>query len=484
MGSVLLVSAYGPERRVALVEHGVTKDVILEPRDRERLVGNIYKGRVVRVLPGMQSAFVEMGLARTAFLYAGDLVAKSDDENATPPPIGERLTEGQSIVVQVAKAPMGTKGARVTTNITLPGRFLVYMPTVQHVGVSRRIADEAERERLKSAAESLCPEGGGLIVRTVGEGFAAEDFADDVDFLTKLWGEVQKRAEAASPPELLHQDLDLGLMATRDLLQPDFDALIVDTQEEFDRLAAFLERFMPRCRPLLQLDEGSPPLFTRYGVENDLSRAMGRRAWLKSGGYIVIDQTEALTAIDVNTGRYVGKNNFEDTILKINLEAVREIAYQLRLRNIGGIIVIDFIDMSILESRELVYNDLLAALAEDKVRTRVLPMSQIGLIEMTRKRARESLTQMMAETCSTCDGRGWTMSAPEIARQVVQRVRDTLASRKTMSTVTIDANPAVLEAVLVEYADQLEAIQRTAGVLIESRGREGFHVEQYEVKGQ
>jgi len=465
-----------------LVEHGVTRDVIIEPSQGERIVGNIYKGRVVRVLPGMQAAFVEVGLARTAFLYGGDL---GDEAEGEPPvPINERLREGQTIVVQIAKEPLGTKGARVTPAITLPGRWLVYMPTVKHIGISRRIEDEGERDRLRQVAESLCPDSGGLIVRTVGEGMDADDFREDLEFLVALWADIESRAGKAKPPTLLHKDLDVALMATRDLLTPDFDALYADCPEEHKRLAEFLENFMPRCRHLLQLDEASPPLFTRFGVEHELSRAMGRKVWLKSGGYIVIDQTEALTAVDVNTGRYVGKSNFEETVLKINLEAVREIAYQLRLRNIGGIIVIDFIDMAELPSRDAVTDALTSALAEDKVRTRVLPMSQLGLIEMTRKRVRNNLNQMMAQDCDVCDGRGWTLSRLEIARQLVSRVRDTLASRRDLTRVEIDANPVVIDTLLEDYGDQIETIQRRAGVEIDPRKKEHFHLEHYEVRGR
>ena len=488
MGSLLLVSAAGPERRVALVEHGVTTDVMMQPRVGERLVGNIYRGRVVRVLPGMQSAFVEIGLRRTAFLYAGDLVGDQNGDAPgvamAPPPINERLTEGQDLIVQVAKEPMGTKGARVTSHVTLPGRHIVYMPTVKHVGVSRRIADPEERDRLRTAAESICPEQGGLIVRTVGEGFGAEDFQEDVAFLEALWRDIVRRAKTVAPPALLHCDLDLALMATRDLLRPDFEALIVDDPGEHARLAEFLEAFMPGCRSLLKLDEASPPLFTRFGVEHELSRAMDRKVWLKSGGYIVIDQTEALTAIDVNTGRYVGKTNFEDTVLKINLEAMREIAYQLRLRNIGGIIVIDFIDMANAEARTQVYDSLRESLSHDKVRTRVLPMSQLGLIEMTRKRTRESLTQAMAQPCDGCDGRGWTLSSQEVARQVLARIRDTISSRRQLKRVDVGAHQTVIDALREDYWDQIEVIHAQTGVDIAATPRDQFHVEHYEVKGR
>ncbi|MFT5434667.1 MAG: ribonuclease G [Myxococcota bacterium] len=490
LSSQLLISMTGPERRVAIIENGSTVDVMREAAVGDRLVGNVYKGRVVRVLPGMQSAFLELGLARTAFLYAGDLLDPNRAENTNAegvrhiPPIADRLKEGQELIVQVAKEPMGTKGARVTSQITLPGRYMVYMPAVNHVGVSRRIEDADERERLRTIAEAMCPEGGGVIVRTAGEGFDEESLREDLAFLITLWADISKKIDSERPPALLHQDLDISLRTTRDVLRPDFDGVIVDCPKEYERLAGFLDTFMPRCRPLLKLDEENPPLFTRYGVEHEISRAMDRKVWLKSGGSIVIDQTEALTAIDVNTGRYVGKSNFEDTILKINLEAVKEIVYQLRLRNIGGIIVIDFIDMAVLESRQMVYDALLDGVSHDKVRTRVLPMSPIGLVEMTRKRVRESLTQMMAQPCSNCDGRGWTLTAAEIARQTISKVRDTIAGRKEPTSISVDAHPKVVEFIHEDYRDQVAAIERRHGVQINIKADPSCHVEHFEVRGR
>ncbi len=470
---------------------------MLEARRGERLVGSIFKGRVVRVLPGMQSAFVEVGLRRTAFLYAGDLndPPETQTEKAQaggtdrelsqgPVPISERLTEGQELIVQVAKEPIGTKGARVTSQITLPGRHMVFMPTVDHIGISRRITDTDERERLRGIAEKICPERSGVIVRTAGEGFAEEALQEDLSFLQALWQDILDRARSAKPPTELHRELDAALMAIRDRLQPDYKGVIVDSPDEYDRLHNFLERFLPECLPLLKLDQSSPPLFTRHGTEHDISRALGRKVWLKSGGYIVIEHTEALTTIDVNTGRYVGKSNFEDTILKVNLEAVREICFQLRLRNLGGIIVIDFIDMAELGSRKQVEDALTAALTADYVRTRVLPMSQLGLIEMTRKRVRPSLTQMMAASCKHCDGRGWTLSPGEVARQVVSKIRDTLASRREPESVRLVAHPAVVEILYDDYGDQLSEIQRNHGVRLEVDPKESIEVEHYEVKAE
>ena len=503
MGSLLLVTASARERRVALVEHGITTEVMFEATAVSRLVGSIYKGRVVRILPGMQSAFVEIGLSRTTFLFAGDVAetplgaaaaaaaaaAQEDGEPDHPirpaaVPINHRLTEGQDLIVQVVKEPMGTKGARVSSHISLPGRYLVYLPTVKHLGVSRRIADGGERDRLRAIAESIAPEEGGLIIRTAGEGFPAEAFREDLDFQVALWKDLRARAERTKPPALLHQDLDLTLKATRDLLRPDFEGLLTDSKEEFERLATFIETFLPACRPLLRLESGDQPLFARHRVEHEISRALDHKVWLKSGGTIVIDHTEALTAIDVNTGRYVGKSNFEDTILKINLEAVKEIAYQLRLRNIGGIIVIDFIDMEEVEHRRMVQEALVEALRSDRVRTNVLPMSSLGLVEMTRKRVRESLTQSMSETCDTCEGRGWSISRQEIARQVLTKIRDTLASRRDVEGIEIDAHPRVVETLYDDHREHMEELERRFGIEIQVHAQSAFHVEQYDVRGR
>ena len=478
MGSMLLVSANGPERRVALVEHDVTTEVLVESARGKRLTGNIYYGRVVRVLPGMQSAFLDLGLERTAFLYAGDLNDDAANDGADVP-INQRLTEGQNLLVQIAKEPIGTKGARVTTHISLPGRFLVLLPDNDHVGISRRIEDETERDRLKETATAFCPEGFGLIVRTVAEQFDTEGFKDDLAFLERLWKELSEKVDESKVPALIHEDLDLILKATRDLLRPDFDCLYVDDDAEFERISAFVETFMPRCSPLIKRYTEKSPLFTRY----EISRAMEAKVWFKSGGSIVIEHTEALTAIDVNTGRYVGKSNLEDTILKINLEAVKEVAYQLRLRNIGGIIVIDFIDMESEDHRATVQEAMESALSHDRVRTNLLPMSSLGLIEMTRKRVGESLTQMLTENCNYCGSRGWTLSRSEIARQVLNKVIDTLSSQRKFSSVVIDAHPKIVEALYEDYREDLDAIEVEYGAKLAICEKESQYFEQFTVKG-
>ena len=320
-------------------------------------------------------------------------------------------------------------------------------------------------------------------VAGAGDGGSEEALTDDLEFLKTLWTDLKKKADTEKPPALLYEELDLTLKAVRDLLRPTFDAVYVDCQDEYQRIAAFIEMYMPRCRPLLKHYYESPPLFSRYGVEREISRAMNHKVWLKSGGYIVIDHAEALTSVDVNSGRYVGKSNFEDTILKINLEAVKEIAYQLRLRNIGGIIVLDFIDMAEVANQQQVQDALAEALESDRVRCKILPMSPIGLVEMTRKRVGRSLSQMLTESCQYCDGRGWSFNRREITRQILQKVLDTIASRKDATRVTVKAHKRVVDALYDEYQPHLLAIEKRTGVEIKAEHRDHFHLEHYEVRG-
>ncbi len=508
MGSQLIIQCAEDETRVAVVEHGLTTELYVEHRRDRGLVGNIYKGRVVRVLPGMQSAFVDIGLDRTAFLHVTDLVRSqklfcalegSDDspsdgasndegplvvlpeEEVRPTPIEALLREGQDLLVQIAKEPIGTKGARITTHISLPGRNVVLLPTVEHVGISRRIVAEEERARLKAIAAEIRPPEGGLIVRTVGEGKTAEDFCDDVRFLVDLWHDVCEREKSAGAPACIHRDLDLILRISRDLLTDGFDAVVIDSRTEHERLVEFVERFMPGYSGNIRLWEEEDALFDRYGVEMDLSRALERKVWLKSGGTIIIDETEALAAIDVNTGRYVGKANLEDTILKINLEAVKEIAYQLRLRNIGGIIIIDFIDMESQANRDRVYQTMVDALSADKARCNVLEMSELGLVEMTRKRVRESLRRTFTIPCFYCSGRGYLKSVAVICSELLSRVKKEAASASGKRIVTVVVHPDIGEALMDDRHAAVERLERRTGCNVIVRSREDFHLEQYEV---
>ncbi len=505
MKRLLLINCRPDERRVALIENGLTTELFFERFKERTLVGNIYKGRVVRVLPGMQSAFVEVGLSRTGFLFVGDYVrpdkpvgvdeggggpTPDGDEDVSEaaagrgekyPPIAEVLKVGQEILVQVAKEPIGTKGARLTAHISLPGRHVVYLPTVEHLGISRRIGDADERARLKEIAERIAPDSGGLILRTVAEGQGEEDLREDLTFLRRLWDDVRTRAEKLRAPELVHEDLDVTLRSVRDLLTSEDDRVLVDSEDEAERVRQFVARFMPQFEQSVETWSGPDTLFERFGLEWEISRAMRRRVWLKSGGYIIIDRTEALTAIDVNSGRNVGKANFEQTIFEVNLEAVREIAYQLRFRDIGGIIVIDFIDMESPDNRERVHEALVEALSADKATTKVLPMSQLGLIEMTRKRVRESIVSTLTEPCMYCDGQGYLKAAWVVVDELMRRVRQQL-TREPQQQLSIHAHPKVTELLIEEYQDELTDLEREHKAEIRVVPREDLHVENVEIR--
>src|SRR5580692_9225494 len=415
--TLIVINADGPETRVALVEDGYLGELYIERKRERGIAGNIYKGRVERVLPGMQAAFVNIGLEKSAYLHVSDVRGTPDDlkrlfaggdasahsngdedEDATDAArvgggarIEDLLKEGQEIVVQVTKEPISTKGARVTRYVSLPGRHLVFMPTVDHVGISRRIGSDKERRRLREIVDSMRPPGSGFIVRTVAEGVSERELKSDMEFLIKLWNEVVRRAEGGRCPALIYNDLDLLLRTVRDLFTADVAKLIIDSRSEYDRVKKFIAAMMPDFSGLIELYDGTDPIFDGFGIEIEIDRALERKVWLKSGGYLIVDEMEALTAIDVNTGRFVGKSSLEDTITKTNLEACREVAEQLRIRSIGGMIVVDFIDMDRPHNREKVTRSFNDYLRKDRAKAAVTRISELGLIEMTRKRTRESL---------------------------------------------------------------------------------------------
>lgn len=494
----LLINCRSGERRVALIENGLTTELFFERTGETSLIGNVYKGRVVRVLPGMQAAFVDIGQPRAGFLFVGDIAAarqanqKASDEasdgsptaGSSPqhsggkyPPIAGFIKGGQELLVQVTKAPIGTKGARLSTQITLPGRLVVYAPDETGVGVSRRLTDTAERDRLKAMAETFELESGGLIVRTAGEGATTADMADDVAFLTALWGDITRRAAPAKAPELVHHDVDVTLRSVRDL---QLDRVLVDSEDEALRIKDFVDRFAPDFDGRIEVWTEPDPLFERFGLEHEIRRAIRRRVWLRSGGTIIIDRTEALTAIDINSGRNVGKGDFEQTVLEVNLEACKEIAYQLRFRDIGGLIVIDFIDMASPDNQRKVHSALLEALASDKARTRVLEMSQLGLIEMTRKRVRDSIVQSLTDPCFYCDGKGYLRSTRVMTTSILGALR-ALAARGKQSVLNVTAHPKIVEVLVEEHQDELSGMEHEFGVNIEVSGREELHFETYDV---
>jgi ribonuclease G len=518
--TILINRAFG-ETRVALLEDGAAAEVYVERDHDQGLVGNIYKGRVTRVLPGMQAAFVDVGLDRAAFLYVDDILQpsaeaplrvepaedeggeSSDDDTrgeSTPPTPAERepdrpsieelIREGQEILCQVSKDPLGTKGARVTTHITIAGRYLVYMPTTNHVGISKRITDEVERKRLRTSIEGLVaarsasegpPFKGGFIVRTEGQGLDETRLGEDMDFLRTQWREVDARSAQAPAPSLILPDLDLVLRATRDLFTRDVAKLVIDNAEEARRIHELLHKFSPDLSARVEVFDGIVPLFDHYGVEGDIERALQRKVGMKSGASIVIDQAEALTAIDVNTGRFVGKQNLEATILRTNLEAVREIVTQIRLRNIGGIIAIDFIDMESPENRERVYQAFVEELKRDRARTHVLPLSALGVIEMTRKRVRESLGRSLTEPCHYCDGRGRIRSQATICHDIFRElIRQ--ARKHPSHDLSVAAHPEIAAMLTEDEADSLAELERAVGrrVIVEARG--DFHHEAFRVQ--
>ncbi len=484
MAKTLLINARSYETRVALVEGRQCLEVSVERLKEGPLAGNIYLGRVARVLPGMQAAFVDIGMAKAAFLYVGDVAAEAElgEIPATPGEqrVEELLHEGQEIMVQVAKEPLGNKGARLTTHITLPGRNLVFMPTFDHVGISRRIEDEAERTRLRSLLDQMRPPGMGFIARTVSEGASAEKLKAEMDFLLSVWDSINQRRRRAGVPEILHQDLSVSLRAVRDLFTREIDRLVIDCPAEHREVTEFVSAFMPRLADSVELYQGEEPIFDAYGVEAEIARALERKIWLKSGGYVVIEKTEALTAIDVNTGRYVGGYDLEETILKTNLEAVKEIAYQLRLRDIGGLIVIDFIDMESEANQARVVEALKEALSEDRSKTNVLGMSQLGLVEMTRKRVRESLGETLKGPCFYCRGRG-RIKDPTTVCYDMFRDLERRFKKGGVTAVSARVHPRVAEVLLQEERYPLEELEDKLGLRIQVVADSSLHAEHFQL---
>lgn len=426
MSEEILINVTPQETRVAIMEQGVVQELHVERTSSLGLVGNVYKGTVCRVLPGMQSAFVEIGLSRAAFLHVADIL---EYENNAEKPIQELLHEGQTIMVQVIKEPIGSKGARLTTQISIAGRFLVYLPQQEHIGVSQRIEEEAEREALKSRLQALLPEKneGGYIIRTLADTATDDELRADLEYLHKVWGNIQASSREAPKASLIYQDLNLPLKVLRDVVCADTERILVDSRETTQRMRDFAKSYAGNVLGCIEHYVGDRPLFDLYGVEQEIERALSRKVELKSGGYLIFDQTEALTTVDVNTGGFVGGRTLADTIFKTNLEAAQAIARQLRLRNLGGIIILDFIDMDEIAHREAVLEELRKAVEKDRVRTSIHGFSGLGLVEMTRKRTRESLAHILCEPCACCGGRG-ELKTPqtvcyEILRELVREAR-------------------------------------------------------------
>ncbi len=502
MSAEILINIRPGLTRVAYIEDGVLSDLTVERKGSPTLVGSIYKGRVVRVLPGMQAAFVDIGLDRAAFLYVADVRSDLDaspqlyrdpeepvDDDEVQPSEGiaraqqiqDLLHEGQIIMVQVAKDPLGTKGARITTHISLAGRHVVYMPTLEHLGISRRIADEAERDRLKKIVEALKPKGG-VIIRTACEGASSEALSADLDYLNRMWSEVEKAYDKRKSAGLVHAEIDVELRALRDLLNEQVEKVIVDDPKAHKRVLAFISQFMPKHGKSVVLHSGPQPLFDIYDLDLEISRSLERKIWLKSGGYIVIDEAEALVVIDINTGRFVGKKDLEDTIFKTNLEAIKEIAHQLRIRNCGGIIIIDFIDMEKAAHREKVMSLLALELAKDQARTSVVNMSELGLVEMTRKRIRPSLVSNLCEPCTYCEGKGYIRRKSSIAQEIfVALEREVLRNKSPASNAVVHCHSSVADWIYEEEQESLEAIEARIQRPVVFKVEPLYHIEQFEI---
>lgn len=481
--SKIYLSVTPRETRVAVLEDIVVLDVYVERSLARGLVGNIYLGRVVRVLPGMQSAFVDIGFERTGFLHVADLFeAHSEDGDAKP--IEQVLHEGQTLMVQVAKDPIGTKGARLTTTISLAGRKLVYLPRDPHIGVSQRIEDETMREHLKELLTSIRPETekGGYIIRTSAEeGATAEEFEQDMAYLGRLWKEIRASRETKPAPSLLYQDLSLAQRVLRDMVHQTTEAIEIDDEKSYAELVEFAERFVPDVRGHLKLYKGERPLFELHGIEEEIARALERRVDLKSGGYLVFDQTEAMTTIDVNTGRFVGKRDFSDTVFKTNLEAAQVIARQLRLRNLGGIIIIDFIDMACDEHREAVLAELRRSIASDRTRMTVSDFTELGLVEMTRKRTRESLAHVLCEPCPVCGGRGELKTARTVCYEIMREIVRLSRQYQETKEFRIVASEVVIDMLLEEESAALELLQNCVQKPVLLEVESSYHQEDYDV---
>ncbi|RJG02013.1 ribonuclease G [Noviherbaspirillum sedimenti] len=483
MSEDLLVNITPQETRVALILQGSVQELHIERTLSRGMAGNIYLGKVVRVLPGMQSAFIDIGLERAAFLHVADIwEARSREGSGTLTPIEKLLFDGQALMVQVVKDPIGTKGARLSTQISIAGRMLVYLPQDPHIGISQRIENEAGRELLKQRVQRLLPpeEKGGFIIRTMAEDASEADLQMDVDYLRKTWSNLSARAKTQPAPTLLYQDLNLAQRVLRDFVNDDTSSIQVDSRENFLMLQQFAGTYTPSVLPRLMHYTGERPVFELYGVEEEIQRALGRRVDLKSGGYLIVDQTEAMTTIDVNTGSYVTGRNFDDTIFKTNLEAAHAIARQLRLRNLGGIIILDFIDMENAEHKTAVLAELHKALARDRTKISVSGFSALGLVEMTRKRTRESLAHILCEPCPACAGKGQVKTPRTICYEIL---RELLREARQFNPreFRILASQVVVDMFLEEESQHMAMLGDFIGKPISLQVESQFHQEQYDI---
>ncbi len=483
MSEEILINVTPQETRIATVENGVLQEMQVERTSSRGIVGNIYKGKIVRILPGMQAAFVEIGLDRTAFLHATDVfVAESERGSGEIPPINELLREGQEVLVQVAKDPLGTKGARLTMHITLPARHLVYLPSSNHIGVSQKIEDDETRERLRDIVKTAVEddEEGGFILRTMAENASEEELKVDIRYLRKAWKIVKSSMNDATPSTLVHEDLPLALRAMRDIVSSDTEKVRIDSRETFQKAKSFVREFIPELESRIEYYPGERPIFDLYSVEDEIQKALERKVPLKSGGYLIIDQTEAMTTVDVNTGAYVGRRNLEETLLKTNLEAAQAIARQLRLRNLGGIIILDFIDMTDEDHKRMVMRALEKSIGRDRSKVHLTQMSQLGLVELTRKRTRESLEHVLCEPCPVCAGRGMLKTAQTVCYEIFREILREARQFGGEQYLVLGAQ-SVIDMLLDEEAEGLEKLQEFIGKPINLQVEPLYHPEQYDV---
>ncbi len=482
MDKKIIVNCDNRATRVALLEQGKLVEMDIERPLQHRVVGNLYKGIVANVLPGMQAAFIDIGLEKNAFLYVDDIFTDWDDESPPPArsPIEKLLKAGEEIMVQVIKEPYGSKGARVTGQITIPGRYLVLVPGADYIGVSRRIESQAERDRLRREVEKLKPEDLGLIVRTVAEGVESKVMEQDLQFLVQLWNRISSRFEQKAAPAILYQDLSLTCRIARDLFVEEFSSFLIDNEHEYDKVREIVEYISPHLVPKVKYYKEKEPIFERYGVDVELEKALARQVWLKSGGYLVFDEAEALTVVDVNTGRYIGRRNLADTILKTNLEAAEEIARQVRLRDIGGIIIVDFIDMSIEEHRRKVIDKLNSVIKNDRTKTYVLGLTNLGLVEMTRKKVRQDLSEYLQQPCPYCGGSGRVLTPIVVSTRIESELKEELKKERSKA-VLVEMHQEVAAIIIGSGGGNLKKLEDELKRKIFIRGTEDMHIEHYRI---
>ncbi|ANG62041.1 ribonuclease G [Marinobacterium aestuarii] len=486
MGEEILINFTPMETRVAVIENGVPQELYIERAKRRGLVGNIYNGKVVRVLPGMQAAFVDIGLERAAFIHVEEVLGQSATaEERSNTSIAQVLREGQGLLVQVTKDPIGTKGARLTTHLSIPSRYLVYMPGNEHIGVSQRIEDNDERDRLRSLIDSLAEEAGeesrgGFILRTVAEGANETELRADLLFLYRLWGAIQDKIKGAGLPEIVYEDLPLNMRALRDMAHAGVERIRIDSRETYQKAQEFVQALVPEIQHKLEYYPGERPIFDLFNVEEEIKRGLGRKVELKSGGYLIFDQTEAMTTVDINTGGFVGHRNLEETIFKTNLEAATAIGRQLRLRNLGGIIIIDFIDMEDSDHQRQVLRTLERVLEKDHAKCKVTGVSELGLVEMTRKRTRESLEQVLCDACSQCQGRGMIKTAETVCYDIFREILRQHRAYDTDSYLVLGAQ-SVVDYLLDDASEHLAELEAFIGKTIRFQVETLYSPEQFDV---